>query len=73
MKLGITWDGSYYLDSVIAFGWMHGTSAFQVVADAIAHVMSTRGGKILPYVDDFVVVAEEGLAEDLFCLVHSAA
>ena len=40
---------------------------FQMVADAIAHVMSTRGGKVLPYVDDFVIVAEEGLTQGLFC------
>ena len=58
LKLGITWDASYYLDSAIAFRWMHGTSAFQMVADAIAHIMSTRRRKVLPYVDDFIVVAE---------------
>ena len=66
LKLGISWDGSYYLDSAIAFGWTHGTCAFQMVADAIAHIMSTGGGKVLPYVDDFVVVAEEDIAQGLF-------
>ena len=48
LKLGITWKGSHYLDSEIALGWTHGTSACQMVADAIAHAMSTRGGKVLP-------------------------
>ena len=63
LKLGITWDGSYYLDSAIAFGWTHWTS---VVAGAIAHIMTTKGGKVLPYMDHFVVVAEKGIAEGLF-------
>ena len=67
LKLGISWNGSFYLHSAIAFGWMHGTSAYQMVADAIAHTITTRGGKILPYVDDFVVVSEEGIAKGIFC------
>ena len=66
LKLGISWHGSYYLDSLIAFGWLLGTSAFQMVADAIAHIMTSKDGKVRPYVDDFVVVAEEDIAESLF-------
>ena len=37
-----------------------------MVADAIAHIMATKGGKVLPYVDDFVVVANKDIAHDLF-------
>ena len=28
LKFGIKWDNEYFLDSVIAFGWVHGRSAF---------------------------------------------
>ena len=57
LKLGIPWDGSFYLGSAIAFGLTHGMSVFQMVANAIAHIITTTGGKVLPHVDDFVVIA----------------
>ena len=37
-----------------------------MVADAIAHIMTTKGGKVLPYVDDFVGVANRDIAQGLF-------
>ena len=44
VKLHIIWDGSLYLDFAIVFGLIYRTSAFQVVADTIAHIMSSKGG-----------------------------
>ena len=35
LKFGIKWDNEYFLDSGIAFGWVHGRSAFQMVSDTI--------------------------------------
>ena len=39
LKFGIRWQDQYFLDGGIAFGWVHGTSVFQMIADAIAHIM----------------------------------
>ena len=41
---------------VKAFGWVHGGAAFQIVSDAIVHIISKRGFKIFAYIDEFVAV-----------------
>ena len=49
LKFGIKWDNKYFLDKRITFGWVHGTSAFQMVSDAVTYVMSKRQHKVLSY------------------------
>ena len=39
IKFSIKWQGSYYLDGAVAFGWVHGTVAFQLCSDSIAFMM----------------------------------
>ena len=62
LKLGMSWGGQYYLSSAVVFGWKHGTASFQLVADAISHIMAQEGCKVLAYVDNFLVVAERHMA-----------
>ena len=66
LKFGIKWQDKYFLDGGIAFGWVHGTSAFQMAADAIAHIMKKRGCQLFPYIDDFVGVVEKNEADSHF-------
>ena len=42
-----------------AFGWVHGSSAFQMTSDAIVHIMSKEDCKGFAYIDDFVIVSSE--------------
>ena len=58
-KFGLKWGGGYYLDVAVAFGWTHGSSAFQMTSDAIVHIMSKENCKIFAYIDDYVIVSAE--------------
>ena len=48
LKFGIFWKGNYYVDVTLAFGWVHGCSAFQRVSDAVIFLMKKLGRTILP-------------------------
>ena len=63
VKVGITWAGQWYIDRVMAFGWASGTAAFQMVADAIAHIMCKHNCKIFPYMDEVVMVLSRDIAD----------
>ena len=54
-KFGIKWKDKYYLDRVVAFGWVHGREAFQMAFDAVIHIMAKEKCKILAYIDDFIL------------------
>ena len=49
-----------------SFGSMHVTSVFQMVINASAHVTDIKGGKVFPNVDNFVIVADRDIADDLY-------
>ena len=66
MKLGIRWKGSYYLDRSAAFGWVHGSAAFQLLSDAIVFIMTQKGYHMFAYIDDYILVNEIGDAEQAF-------
>ena len=36
VKLGIYWKGQYFLDLSVAFGWAHGSAAFQRLSDQLS-------------------------------------
>ena len=56
LKFGLKWGNDYYLDLGIALRWIHSSGAFQMVADAIVHIMGNLGCKIFAYIGDFVGV-----------------
>ena len=66
LKFGIRWKQKSYVDGAVAFGWVHGSTAFQMVSDAIVHIMSTRGYKIFAYIDDFVAILPSDVATEAF-------
>ena len=66
LKFGLCWDDALYVDAGVAFGWTHGSAAFQMVADAISYVMASSGCVITPYIDDFIVVAPRDQATKQF-------
>ena len=65
-KFGIQWKGHYYLDLAVAFGWVHGSSAFQMASDTITSIMREQGCSIFAYIDDFVIVSNADDAERHF-------
>ena len=66
LKLGIMWNGNYYADLAVAFGWTHGSVAFQILSDAIAHIVAKAGIKLHCYIDDYIAVVPKTKAEDKF-------
>ena len=71
MSFGIQWRGRQYLDAAAAFGWVHGSGAFQMASDAIAFLMAKKGYKMFPYIDDYILVTHRDKADDAFqYLVH---
>ena len=67
-KFGIRWGDSYYLDLAAAFGWVHGTSAFEMCSSALEYYF--RGHRITmhPYIDDMVYIFEGGKQEEFLCV-----
>ena len=66
IKFGIKWQGLYYLDGAVAFGWVHGTAAFQLCSDSIAFIMKKFGVNLHCYIDDYVAVATRYEADQYF-------
>ena len=69
VKLGITWGDDVYIDPAVAFGWVHGSAAFQHFSDAVTFIMAQEGIKIFAYIDDYVMVSPKASSEAEFqCL-----
>ena len=66
LKFGISWEGRSYVDLSVAFGWTHGSAAFQMASDAIVFIRKGMGCKVHAYIDDYVIVAQRGLAFEHF-------
>ena len=57
IKFGIRWQGFYFIDGAVTFGWVHGMAAFQLCSDSIAFMMKKLGINLHCYIDDYVAVA----------------
>ena len=57
LKFGLSWCDAWYVNTGIAFGWTHGSVAFQMVPDTISYIMASSGCIINTYIDNFIVVA----------------
>ena len=66
LKFGIKWDNKYFLDKGIVFGWVHGTSVFQMVSNAVTYIMSKRQHKVLAYIDDYIIISSPDTAKEAF-------
>ena len=66
IKFGIKWKGAFFLNVTAAFGWVHGSSLFQFVADAITYFMERHGFKAFAHIDDFILVTKKNEAQGTF-------
>ena len=66
LKLEISWEGKYYIDGSAAFGCVNGSASFQLLSDAIAHIMRQKGYRLLCYIDDYIAVLPKFKAEKAF-------
>ena len=69
LKFGIKWNGAYYADLGVAFGWTHRSAAFQILSDAVAHIVAMADIKLHCYIDDYIAVVPKAEAEDKFQFV----
>ena len=61
---------TFYLDPSVAFGWTHGSAAFQMVSDAVTHILKASGCSIFPYIENYVGVASSNDAQGQFHLLY---
>ena len=69
LKFGIKWADAFYVNFAVAFGWTHGSGAFQILSDAIAFIMAKKGVKLHCYIDDYIVVSSKHKASTEFTLL----
>ena len=63
MKLGITWQDDVYIDAAVAFGWVHGSAAFQCVSDAVTFIAAKAGINMVAYIDDYIIISPKTSAQ----------
>ena len=68
LKFRIKWNGGYYADLMVAFGWTHRAAAFQILSDAIAYIVAKADIKIHCYIVDYMAVVPKAKAEGKFDL-----
>ena len=74
LKLGIRWSDDVYVDVAVAFGWVHGSTAFQHVSDAVTFTMANARVKMLAYTDDYIIVSSRASGDAHFqCLASLLA
>ena len=71
IKFGIKWKDAFFLDVAAVFGWVHGSSSFQLIADAITYIMGRHGFQTFAYIDDFVIVTEKNVANQAFHTLYN--
>ena len=52
VKLGIQYDGSYYLDTSLVFGAVNGTAMFQHISDAVHRILASENICVWNYIND---------------------
>ena len=65
VKLGIYWQGEYFLDLSVAFGWGHSSATFQRLSDAIVY-MRWKGYNLVAYIDNYVGITQAKDAQSQF-------
>ena len=66
MKLGIKWKDDAYIDAAVAFGWVHGSAAFQRVSDAVTFIAAKAGINMVAYIDDYIIISTKDTAQRHF-------
>ena len=56
MKFRIKWNGSYYADLAVVFGWTHRSAAFQILSYTISHIVAKADIKVHCCIDDYIAV-----------------
>ena len=66
LKYEIKWNAGYYADLEVVFGWTHASVVFQILSDAIAHIVAKADIKLHCYIDDYIAVLPKANAEEKF-------
>ena len=66
LKFGIHWQGIYFIDKGVAFGWVHGSSVFQMISEAVIYIMKTKHHHMWAYIDDYILIGSKEATEAAF-------
>jgi hypothetical protein len=59
-------DTDQYCNTVLPFGFHHGSTICQCVTDAIRHILKKHGITIVNYIDDFMGIVPASHATEMF-------
>ena len=66
IKLGMQFEGKYYLDRSLVFGAINSTAISPRVTDAIRKILAHRGVRVWNYIDDIFACVEADAADAAF-------
>jgi hypothetical protein len=66
VNLGLEVEGQFFLDTSLPFGWRSGTLACQRVTDCVRYILASKGVVVANYIDDFIGICPESVAEHQF-------
>ena len=70
LKLGITWNGQYFIDLYFACGYVHGSGIYTLLSQLIEHIMRSKGHEMIGYLDDYIIMfdyRDAGIAFRTLC------
>ena len=65
LKFGLKVNNKFFLDKLVAFGWVHGTSSYQLISDAVAYIMRDQVN-LHCYIDDYVAVLPHAKVDKVY-------
>ena len=66
LKLGMNFEGKFYVDRSLAFGAVNGTAIFQRISDAIRKILSKEHITVWNYIDDIFACVSAQRAQEVF-------
>ena len=67
INTGLRWQGKYFVDTSVPFGYRHGSVCCQRVTDAVRYIMHTKGVQhLFNYIDDFMGVDDPAVVHAHF-------
>ena len=65
LKFGLKVNNQYFLDKLVAFGWVHGTASYQLISDTVAYLMRDQV-RLHCYIDHYVAILPRVKAHEVF-------
>jgi hypothetical protein len=65
VNLGVEWEGNIYLNTILPFGFRHGSAICQRITDAVRYILSKKNITLVNYIDDFIAIVPVHFAQEM--------